>query len=45
MSRIPDYRLTSSINFFQFSGVMALSKFGHCKFVSKISQKLFEVGA
>ena len=40
-----DYPIKFSKKFFYFSGIMALWKFGHFKFVSKISQKLYELGA
>ena len=42
MSRLSDSVLKKS---FYFYGVMALRKFGHFKLVSKISQKLFGLGA
>ena len=42
MSRLPDYFFFK--NSPHFSGVVALSKFGHFKLFSKISQKLFELG-
>ena len=41
MSKLSDLIKKKSHN---FSGVMALRKFGHFKLVSKISQKLFEQG-
>ena len=39
-----DYLIKFFKNSPYFSGVMALSKFGHFKLVKKISQKLFELG-
>ena len=43
MSRLPD--LIKKKILFIFSGDMALRKFGHFKLVSKISRKVFELGA